>query len=127
MINDDDEVLVAPLVGDLIDPDPCQAIERICPSPGVTHDPADDRADGAPCDTHQLDDRVLRGMQGQPRDLVIKGPGVPGSMTCPRHRRDRDAMIATRHPRCLGLDEHHHRARIQRPPSAPSLARVVPG
>ena len=113
MINDDGEVFVVALVGDLIDPDPRQAVERVAQSPDVTHDPANDRADSPPRDTHQLGDRGLR--------------GVPGTMTGPRHRSDGDAVITTRHPRCFGLDEHHHRARIQRPPPAQSLTRVLPG
>ena len=39
--------------------------------------------------------------------------------------RNDHAMLSTPHPRRVGLNEHLHRARIQRPPAPPSFAEVV--
>src|SRR3954465_924621 len=64
-------------------------------------------------------------MRGQPGDLIIERLGVPGGVTGPRHRGNRHPVGRTAHPRRLSLDEHLHRAGIQRPPPAPSLTLVV--
>ena len=40
--------------------------------------------------------------------------------------RDRDAVIATSHPRRVGFEEHLHDAEIQATPSSASLTVVVP-
>jgi hypothetical protein len=36
-------------------------------------------------------------------------------------------MLRARHPWCVGLDEHPHRAGIQRPPPTPALTTVIAG
>src|SRR4051794_15986187 len=64
-------------------------------------------------------------MRDQPGDLIIERLGVPGGVTGPRHRGHRHPVGRTAHPRRLSLDEHLHRAGIQRPPPAPSLTLVV--
>src|SRR3954453_22739145 len=64
-------------------------------------------------------------MRDQPGDLIIERLGVPGGVTGPRHRGNRHPVGRTAHPRRLSLDEHLHRAGIQRPPPAPSLTLVV--
>src|ERR1700750_137620 len=48
-------------------------------------------------------------------------------MASPRHRRHRHPMLRARHPWCVGLDEHPHRAGIQRPPPTPALTTVIAG
>src|SRR3954451_14255991 len=64
-------------------------------------------------------------MRDQPGDLIIERLGVPGGVTGPRHRGNRHPVGRTAHPRRLSLDEHLHRAGIQRPPPAPSLTLIV--
>ena len=74
---------------------------------------------------HQLDHRRLRRMDRQPRHLIIKRSRMPGAVSCPWHRRHRHAMVAARHSGCVGLDEHHHRARVQGPPPPTALTGVI--
>jgi hypothetical protein len=64
VVDDDGQVLVVALVGDLVDPDPPQTREQIEPAGGVGPDPGDDRPDGAPGDPHQLGDRRLGALGG---------------------------------------------------------------
>ena len=125
VVDDDHQILVAAAVRDLVDPDPHQPVERIPSGPGIGDDPAGDRPDAAPGDAHQLDHRRLRAVRHQPGDLIVEGSGVPGAVTGPRHRGHRHPMLRAAHPRRLGLDEHPHRAGIQRPPAAPPLTLVV--
>lgn len=116
---------MALLVGDLIDPDPAQALQRVGAGQCVVDHPGHDRPDGAPCDTHQLGDGGLGRCDRQPGDLIIEVTGVPGAMTSPRHRRHHHAMLTARHPRRVGLQHHLHGAQIQRPPPPPTLALVI--
>src|SRR5664280_2833836 len=44
----------------------------------------------------------------------------------PRHRRNDHPTPPTLHPRRRRLQEHHHRAGIQRPPPTHPTARVIP-
>ena len=125
VVDDDHQILVTAAIGDLVDPDPHQPIERIPHRPGIDHDPAGDRPHRAPGDPHQLDHRRLRAVRRQPGDLIIERSGVPGAVTGPRHRRHRHPMVRTGHPWRLGLDEHPHRAGIQRPPPSSSLTLVI--
>ena len=125
VIDDDHQVLVAAPIGDLVDPDPHQPVERVPDGAGVGHDAAGDRPDGAPGDPHQLDHRRLRAVRDEPGDLIIERSRVPGAVTGPRHRGHRHPVLGTAHPWRVGLDEHADRAGIQRPPAAPSLTLVV--
>ena len=125
VVDDDHQVLVAAPVGDLVDPDPHQPVERIPHGPGIDDDAAGDRPDTAPSDPHQLHHRRLRAVRDEPGDLIVEGAGVPGSVTGPRHRSDRHPVLRTRHPWRVGLDEHADRAGIQSPPAAPPLTLVV--
>ena len=127
VIDDDHQVLVATPIGDLVDPDPHQPVERIPHRSGIDHDPAGDRPHGAPGDPHQLDHRRLRAVGDQPGDLIIERSGVPGAVTGPRHRRHRHPMVGAVDPWRVGLDEHPHRAGIQRPPPPSSLTPVIAG
>src|SRR5664279_3008474 len=50
----------------------------------------------------------------------------PGSGPGPRHPRNDHPTPHTLHPRRRRLQEHHHRAGIQRPPPTHPTARVIP-
>jgi hypothetical protein len=50
MVDDHDQVVVPPLVGDLVDPDPAQPIEPIHDGVDIGVDPGDDRPDRPPRD-----------------------------------------------------------------------------
>jgi hypothetical protein len=125
VVDDDHQVLVAAPVGDLVDPDASEPVEGVDGGSRVGHDPGSDRAHGPPRDPHQRDHRGLGGVGHQPCGLVIEGPGVPGAVTRPRHRRHDHPMIPAPHAWGVRLDEHLHRPGIQRPPPAPALAAVV--
>jgi len=56
VVDHDGQVLVATFIGDLVDPDPLQAGERVDPGRGVGPHPRDDHSDCAPSDPHQLGD-----------------------------------------------------------------------
>ena len=120
------QVLVAALVGDLVDPDPPQPGEQVHLAGGVGPDPGDDRPDGAPRDPHQLGDRGLRALGGQPGHLLVEGQRVAGAVTGPGHLPHRRPVDRAAHPRRIGLEEHLHHAQVERPPAAPTLAAVVP-
>ena len=92
----------------------------------VGPDPGDDRPHGAPGDPHQLGDRALGALGGQPGDLLIEPGGVSGAMTGPGHRADRGPVLAAVDPRCVGLEMDLDGAQVQRPPPTTSLATVVP-
>jgi len=125
VVHDHGEVPVAPLVGDLIDPDPPQVREPVVPGLHVLPDPGDDRPDGTPRDPHQLRHRGLRALGRQPRDLLIEHPGVARTVPRPGHRGHRHPMLPTRHPRRLRLQHHLDRAQIQGPPPPPTLSPVI--
>ena len=125
VIDDDDQVAVSALVGDLIDPDPTQPIEAIDALLDVVVDTGDDRADRAPRHPQQLTRRRLRGAHRQPRHHVIEVTRMTNTVPGPRHRHHRRAVRATPDSRCVGLDEHLRRARVQRPPPAPTITVVI--
>jgi hypothetical protein len=119
------QVPLSAFVGDLIDPDPSQVGEPVVHGLDVGPDPGDDRADGAPRNPHQLGDRSLGALGGQPGDLLIEGVGVAGRVPSPRHRRHRRPMIATADPGSLCLQHRLDRAQVQSPPAAPAFATVI--
>jgi hypothetical protein len=125
MIDDDRQVAVTALVGDLVDPDAPQPLEPIDVPIDVGADTGDDRADGAPGDAQQLDDCALGHVHRQPRRLIVEVPGVPGAVTSPRDLSHGRAMSTTTHPRSVSLDEHPGRAQIQRPPAPSALTAVI--
>lgn len=126
VVDNDHQVLVAAPVGDLIDPDPGQPIERVPHRPGIRDNPTSDRPHSAPRDPHlQLDHRRLGDVGDQPGHPIIEDTAMTGAVTRPGHRSNCHTMVSTRHPRCVGFDEHLGRPGIQCPPAAPTLAVVV--
>jgi hypothetical protein len=125
VIDHDDEVAVAALVGDLVDPDPAEPVEPVNSSVDIGVDAGDDRPDGAPRDSRQLAHRGLRGSHREPSGQVVDVAGVPGGVARPRHRRHRRAVISTSDSGCVGLNEHLRGAEIQRPPPSTALTLVI--
>ncbi len=99
VVDDDGEVLVAALVGDLIDADPAQVREPVGLGLRVGDHPGHDRPDRAPGDPQQIPDRRLRAVRHQPRGGVIEGVGVTGAVPSPRDLRGNDPMLGAAHPR----------------------------
>jgi hypothetical protein len=64
---------------------------------GVIPDPGDDRSHRAPGNTHQLSDRALGGLGGQPGDPRVEVMGVADLVTGPGNSRHRDPVGATRY------------------------------
>ena len=126
MVDDDRQVALALAVADLIDPDPGQPVEQIDPLLGFGGDALDDRADRPPRDPHQLSDRGLAGVDGQPRGLVFEVPRELRAVARPRNRADHHAVTTTTDARRAGLDEGHRRAEIQRAPTPPPLPEIKP-
>jgi len=127
VINHDGQVLVAALVGDLIDPDPRQAGERVEPGRGIGPHPSDDRSDCAPSDPHQLGDRGLRALGGQPGHLLVKRAGVSSAVAGPGNLPHGRPVNRAIHPRGVSLEEDLGGPHVQRTPPAPTLATVIPG
>jgi hypothetical protein len=125
MVDDDRQVLVVTLVGDLIDPDPGQAGEPVMQRLDVGPDPGDDRPHRAPRDPHQLRDRGLGALGRQPGDQVVEAEGVTRAVPSPRHRLHRDPVRQTAHPGRLRLQPDRDRAQIQAPPPPRALAPVI--
>ena len=59
VIDDDSQIPVAALVGDLIDPDTRQSVQAVAERFNISPDPGDDRPHRPPRDPHQLRDRGL--------------------------------------------------------------------
>lgn len=127
VVDDHGQVAVAPLVGDLVDPDPAQAREPVRRRLGVGDDTGHDRADRAPRDPQQLPDRGLRAVRHQPGGGVVERVGVTGAMTGPRHLGRDDAVFRAAHPRRVRLQERLDGAEVKRPPPAPAVALVIAG
>ena len=66
------------------------------------------------------DDRGLRTVDREPRDLVLEAAGEPGAVTRPRHRAHHDPVAAAAHPRRLRL--HDRRASFRDRASATAAA-----
>jgi hypothetical protein len=125
VVDDDGQLAVPALVGDLVDTDPGQPVRAVTEGFDVGPDAGDDRTDGAPGDAHQVRDRGLRTLGHQPGDGLVEGERVTRAVACPRHVRDDNPVLGATDPRRIGLEEHPRRAGIQRPPATPSLAAVV--
>ena len=124
MIDDDDQVLVALAVGDLVDPDPPQPGQPVGAGGSLGGDPGDDVPDGPPPGAHQLADGGLGGRARQPGDGVLERAGMPGAVPRPRHGCDRHAVPGAGHPRRGAFQLGPDRAQVQGPPPAP-LALVI--
>ena len=120
MIDHHRQVPVPFAIGDLVDPDPHQPLERIEACAGVVGDTLDDRAYGPSRDAHQLGDGLLRGMDRKPGDLVLKPAGHPHVMARPRHGSDRGPVDLAGDPRRISLEEGAGGALAQiAPPALP--------
>jgi hypothetical protein len=125
VIDHDGQVLVMLLVGDLVDPDPAQPGQQVHPLGHGSPHPLADAADRAPADPHQLRDRGLRAVGGQPGHRVVEGTGMSGAVPGPGHVGDAHAMLGAGHPRRVRLDHRLQGAQVQSPPAAASLTAVV--
>ncbi len=125
MVNNNSQILVATLVGDLINPNPSQVGERVIKLVRVIPYSGNDRPHRTPRDPHQLGDRSLRRLSRQPGDLRIEVMGMTGMVSGPRNSRNRHTMNPTRHPRRVGFQIHLNRPAIKATPAAPSHPRVV--
>jgi hypothetical protein len=113
-------------VGDLIDPDPAQPLEPVDQRVDVGPDPGDDRPDRAPRDPHQLGDRGLRRLRGQPRHLIVERVRMAGVVAGPGHVSDYHRVHRALHPHAVGLQPHLDRAQIQpAPPASPGTPLVI--
>ncbi len=79
MVNNNSQILVATLVGDLINPDPPQVGELVMKLLRVIPDSGDDRPHRTPRDPHQLGDRGLRRLSRQPGNVRVEVMGMPGA------------------------------------------------
>ena len=125
MVDDDDQVTVSTFVGDLVDPDPPQALEPVDRLVDVGVDAGHDRADCAPRDAQEFHHCAFRCANRKPCRERIEVASVTGPVTRPRHRRDDHPMFAATHSRRPGFEEHARRAQVQRSPPTPSFAVVI--
>jgi hypothetical protein len=117
---------VATLVGDLIDPDPVQPREPVVDRVDVGPDPGQDRSHRAPSDPHQLGDRRLRALRGQPGHLLVEHVGMTGAVARPGELSHRDAVDRAVHPWRVGLEKHLDRAQVEPSPASAPVPLVVP-
>jgi hypothetical protein len=110
VVDDDDEVAPALAVADLIDAQAAETGEAVEPRVALGHHPGDDPPNGPPGDPHQLHDRGLADLGGQPGGLVIEGPGA-----------------AALDARCVGFQERHRAPQVERPPAPPILTSIEAG
>ena len=126
MIDHTGQISVTLPVRDLIDPDPPQPGQQVLLTALISDNPLHDAGDGPPCHPHQLTHHALRRPRREPRAAVLERMREPGSGPCPRHRRYDHPTPPTFHPRRRRLQEHHHRAGIQRPPPTDPTPGVIP-
>ncbi len=125
VVDNNSQILVPTLVGDLINPDPLQVGELVMKFAGVIPDSGDDRPDGAPRDPHQLGDRGLRCLSRQLGNVRVEVMGMTGLVSGPRNGCDRDTVDTAGHPRRVGFQVDLDRPGIQRTPALPPTAEVV--
>ena len=126
VIDHDNQVAVTALVAEIfIDPDPAQPIETIDPRLDVVVDPGDDHADRAPRHPQQLTRRGLRGAQPSTTPPCHRSHGSDQHRVAPTEPPPPSDADAATGPAHVGLDEHLRRARVQRPPPAPTITSVI--
>ena len=125
VVDDHGDEAVPALVGDLVDPDAPEALEAVDPGVDVGRYPGDDRPDTSPGDAHELGDRRLGGLHGEPGDTVIEVAGVSGVVACPGDLRHRRAVGGTVDPHRRALQEAPHPTQIHSPPVPPALPLVI--
>jgi hypothetical protein len=127
LVDDHGEVLVAALVGDLVDTDPPQPGEAVQAGLGVGDHTGDDAPDRRPGHPQQLTDRLLGGVDRQPRGGVVERAGVPGAVARPGHGGHHHPMLGAADPGCLRLQVGADHTKVQRPPAPPPLALIKAG
>ena len=125
VVDHDREVSLTLANRDLIDADPTQAGEQVAAVLLLGHHPLADPADRSPRDPHQLGDRGLVRVDGQPRDLILEAAGEARVMPGPRDGGDHHPVLAAAHPWRPRLQVAEGRAQIQRSPAPASLAPVI--
>jgi hypothetical protein len=113
------------LVGDLVEADPGQPLERVVEGTPVGDHPFDDGADALPSDAQQLAHRGFGGVGDQPGHGVVEITRVTGTMSGPGDLGDGRSVHRALHPRGIGLEEAPERPEIEGPPVAPPLALVI--
>ena len=127
VVDDHHKVTVAPLVGDLVDPDAPQACQAVDLGVDVSTNALDDGAHGAPRHPQQLHDRALGGVHGQPGGLVIEVAGVASAVARPGNLGHRGPVTATAHPGSVGFQEHSCGSKIKGSPAPATFALVIAG
>jgi hypothetical protein len=118
---------VALAVGDLIDADAPQALQRVDALVGLLRDAGEDPADGAPGNPQQLGNGGLGGVDRQPRGGVLEPAREPRTMPGPGDGGDHHAVLAAAHPGRVGLQQRLHGPKVQRPPAPSTLALIKAG
>lgn len=126
VIDDDGQVALALAMTNLVDADSSQPVEQIDVALRLVTDAFAESADRAPRDPHQLGDRRLGCVDGQPRGLVLEGAREPRAVPGPRDCADHHAVTTTTHPRRVGLHERQRRPEIQRSPTPASVTLIEP-
>ena len=126
VVNDHHQVTLTTAVGDLVDPDPAQVGEYQAGLDQARGDPLQDVADAPPRDPHQVLDRRLRTLHGQPCDLLLEGPREPRPVPGPRHPLHHHPMLGAAHPTHLRFHPSPPAPDIQGSPSSRTAGRVVP-
>ena len=121
------QVPVAPLVGDLVDPDPAQPLQPVAGLLGIGRHPGHDPPHRRPRHPQQFAHCLLGGMDRQPRRGVVERVGVPGAVARPGHGRHHRPVLGAADPGRLRFQVGADRAKVQRPPAPPALAPVKPG
>ncbi len=70
--------------------------------------------------------RRLRGIDGQPRGLILEVARELRAVARPRNHADHHTVTTARDARSGGLHERHRRPEIQRAPTPPALAEIEP-
>ena len=125
MVDHHHEESLAPLVGDLVDPDPAQTGQTVDRRIDVGPHPLHDGAHRAPGHPKQLFDCALGGAHSQPGGVVVEVPGVPGVVAGPGDSSNGRTVLGAGHPRRVGLEVHLGRAHIERSPTPAAFASVV--
>src|SRR5204863_3359257 len=127
VVGDHGEVLVAAAIGDLVHPDPIQALEPVGVDM-VSHDAAHDVVDRFPAAAQQRGGGRLVGPLHQPGDHVFEVAGVAGAGPSPGDLFGADPPApAAIEPADVAFDPHPAHACVQVPPPAPSGVVAGPG